>query len=49
MRVSDKMNYDQAKTSLMKNRQDLAELRSQAATMKKINRPSQDLWEPHGF
>ena len=42
MRIADKMNYDQVKSNLQKNRTELAEMQNQAATQKRINRPSDD-------
>lgn len=42
MRVADKMNYNQVTQNLAKNRTEMNELQNQAATQKKINRPSDD-------
>lgn len=42
MRIADKMNYDQVTSNLGKNRQDMAELQNQAATQKRVNKPSDD-------
>jgi flagellar hook-associated protein 3 FlgL len=42
MRVADKMNYDQVNSSLQKNRSDLSQLQNQAATQKRLNKPSDD-------
>jgi flagellar hook-associated protein 3 FlgL len=42
MRIADKMNYDQVNAGLQKNRTDLANLQNQAATQKRINKPSDD-------
>lgn len=42
MRIADKMNFDQVKNNLAKNRSDMAELQNQAATQKKVNKPSDD-------
>lgn len=42
MRVSDKMNYNQVTGGLQRNRADLAELQQQAATQKKLTKPSDD-------
>ena len=42
MRVSDKMNQNQMLNNIQKNRSELNELQNQAATMKKINKPSDD-------
>lgn len=42
MRVADKMNFEQVKSSLSKNRAELADLQSKAATQKRVTRPSDD-------
>lgn len=42
MRVTDKMAYNQTTRNLSKNRSDMSELQNQAATQKKINKPSDD-------
>lgn len=42
MRIADKMNYDQVKHNLSKNRQEMSELQQQAATQKRVNKPSDD-------
>ncbi len=42
MRIADKMNYDQVKHNLSKNRSEMAELQNQAATQKRVNKPSDD-------
>lgn len=42
MRVSDKMNQNQFLSNVQKNRSELADLQNQAATMKRINKPSDD-------
>ena len=42
MRIADKMNFDQVNQSLGKNRTDMAELQNQAATQKRITKPSDD-------
>jgi flagellar hook-associated protein 3 FlgL len=42
MRVADKMNFDQVKSNLSKNRSDMAELQNQAALQKRITKPSDD-------
>ncbi|HEX4924900.1 MAG TPA: flagellar hook-associated protein FlgL [Bdellovibrionales bacterium] len=42
MRIADKMGYDQVKSNLNKNRSDMSNLQNQAATMKKLTRPSDD-------
>lgn len=42
MRIADKMNYDQVKSNLAKNRSEMADLQNQAATQKRIVKPSDD-------
>ncbi len=42
MRVTDKMNYNQVTQNLSKNRTEMNDLQNQAATQKKINKPSDD-------
>lgn len=42
MRIADKMNYDQVTSNLSKNRTDMAELQNQAATQKRVTKPSDD-------
>lgn len=42
MRVADKMNYEQVNSGLQKNRAELSQLQNQAATQKRINKPSDD-------
>lgn len=42
MRVSDKMAFNQVSSSVSKNRTELHDLQNQAATQKKINKPSDD-------
>jgi flagellar hook-associated protein 3 FlgL len=42
MRVADKMNYNQVTNNLSKNRTDMNDLQNQAATQKRINKPSDD-------
>lgn len=42
MRVSDRMGYDQITRNLQKNRAEMADLQNQAATQKRINKPSDD-------
>lgn len=42
MRVTDKMNQSQMLSNLDRNRSELANLQGQAATMKRINKPSDD-------
>lgn len=42
MRVADKMNYDQANANLGKNRSEMSELQNQAATQRRVTKPSDD-------
>jgi flagellar hook-associated protein 3 FlgL len=42
MRIADKMNFDQVNSGLQKNRSELSELQNQAATQKRVNKPSDD-------
>ncbi len=42
MRVADKMNYNQAMNAINKNRSDLMVYQNQAASQKRINKPSDD-------
>ncbi|MCM2281609.1 MAG: flagellar hook-associated protein FlgL [Bdellovibrionaceae bacterium] len=42
MRIADKMNYEQVKHNLSKNRTEMADLQNQAATQKRVNKPSDD-------
>lgn len=42
MRIADKMNYEQVKSNLSKNRSDMAELQNQAALQKRVTKPSDD-------
>ncbi len=42
MRVTDKMAYNQTTLNLSKNRTEMNELQNQAATQKRINKPSDD-------
>ena len=42
MRIADKMNFDQVNGSLTKNRSEMSELQSQAATQKRVTKPSDD-------
>lgn len=42
MRVSDSMNYAKTKIALEKNRSEMSELQTQAASQKRINKPSDD-------
>jgi len=42
MRVTDRMNFEQVNTNLQKNRSEMADLQNQAATQKRLNKPSDD-------
>lgn len=42
MRIADKMTYDQVRNNLLKNRSEMAELQNQAATQKRVTKPSDD-------
>lgn len=42
MRIADKMQYGQINQNIQKNRQEMAELQNQAATQKRVNKPSDD-------
>ncbi len=42
MRIADRIVYDNTNANLGKNRTDMAELQNQAATQKRVNRPSDD-------
>lgn len=42
MRIADKMAFNQVNQNLQKNRSDMADLQNQAATQKRINKPSDD-------
>lgn len=42
MRVADKMNFDQVNSNLAKNRAEIADLQTKAATQKRVTRPSDD-------
>jgi len=42
MRIADKMAYEQVKGSISKNRQQMSELQNQAATQKRVTKPSDD-------
>lgn len=42
MRVTDKMGYNQVTTNLQKNRLEISDLQNQAATQKRLNKPSDD-------
>lgn len=42
MRIADKMQFDQVQGNLQKNRSEMSDLQNQAATQKRINKPSDD-------
>lgn len=42
MRIADKMNFDQVNANLGKNRAEMADLQNQAATQKRVTKPSDD-------
>lgn len=42
MRIADKMKYDQVTTNVGKNRSQMSELQNQAATQKRVTKPSDD-------
>lgn len=42
MRIADKMNFEQVKSNLAKNRSDMADLQNQAALQKRVTKPSDD-------
>ena len=42
MRVADRMNYDQVNGTINKNRSEMNELQNQAASQKKVTKPSDD-------
>src|SRR3989338_6229485 len=42
MRIADKMNFDQVKSNLAKNRSEISDLQNQAASQKRIIKPSDD-------
>ncbi len=42
MRIADKMQYEQVKTNVGKNRSQMSELQNQAATQKRVTKPSDD-------
>ncbi len=42
MRVADKMAFEQVKTNVGKNRRQMADLQNQAATQKRVTKPSDD-------
>lgn len=42
MRVADKMSYEQVNSNISKNRSQMSELQNQAATQKRVTKPSDD-------
>ncbi|MFP5520143.1 MAG: flagellar hook-associated protein FlgL [Bdellovibrionia bacterium] len=42
MRIADKMQFNQVNSNVQKNRSEMSELQNQAATQKRINKPSDD-------
>lgn len=42
MRIADKMQFEQVKTNIAKNRSQMSELQNQAATQKRVTKPSDD-------
>ena len=42
MRIADKMQYNQVQKNISKNRTDMADLQNQAATQKRVTKPSDD-------
>lgn len=42
MRIADKMNYDQIKGNISRNRTEMSQLQNQAATQKRVTKPSDD-------
>lgn len=42
MRIADKMSFEQVKTNVSKNRRQMSELQNQAATQKRVTKPSDD-------
>lgn len=42
MRIADKMQFEQVKNNIGKNRTQMSELQNQAATQKRVNKPSDD-------
>lgn len=42
MRIADNMTFDQVRTNLTKNRSEMADLQNQAATQKRVTKPSDD-------
>jgi flagellar hook-associated protein 3 FlgL len=42
MRIADKMQYNQVTKNISKNRTDMSDLQNQAATQKRVNKPSDD-------
>lgn len=42
MRVADNMTYEQVRSNIMKNRSEMSQLQNQAATQKRVTKPSDD-------
>src|ERR1044072_5325838 len=42
MRIADKMKYDQVNNNIARNRTEMASLQNQAATQKRVTKPSDD-------
>src|ERR1700748_3460571 len=42
MRIADKMQFEQVKSNISKNRSTMSDLQNQAATQKRVNKPSDD-------
>ena len=42
MRIADKMSYDQIKSNIARNRTEMSQLQNQAATQKRVTKPSDD-------
>lgn len=42
MRIADKMQYSQINQNIQRNRQEMSDLQNQAATQKRVNKPSDD-------
>src|ERR1700690_1930479 len=42
MRIADKMQFEQVKSNIGKNRSQMSELQNQAATQKRVTKPSDD-------
>lgn len=42
MRIADKMQFNQVTTNVQKNRSEMSDLQNQAATQKRVNKPSDD-------